>query len=228
MSAAHYETFLSRRYSGRCRCGPHARGLPLRANGRHFATRVMSRRGPACRTRPFRRGARCNRRRKRSERAAVPELPAAIARHALPLAPFRDLLSAFKQDVTTTRYSRPRIVRLLPASANPTALMLRIFGAEAPANLVRERRRSARRCSDPFWQTSHRNCLRGGFTSPLKIIGRSASTKRRSLRHAGRSVERSDGVRTARARALIESDVAHAALHWRCDSRFRSARRRAS
>ena len=34
-----------------------------------------------------------------------PELAQAIARHQLPLAPFRDLLSAFRQDVTTTRYA---------------------------------------------------------------------------------------------------------------------------
>lgn len=34
-----------------------------------------------------------------------PELAEAIARHQLPLAPLRDLLSAFEQDVTTTRYA---------------------------------------------------------------------------------------------------------------------------
>jgi len=33
-----------------------------------------------------------------------PALAAAIRAHALPLSPLRDLLSAFRQDVTTTRY----------------------------------------------------------------------------------------------------------------------------
>src|SRR5512139_402780 len=34
-----------------------------------------------------------------------PDLAAAVRSHALPLAPFRDLLSAFAQDVTTSRYA---------------------------------------------------------------------------------------------------------------------------
>ena len=37
--------------------------------------------------------------------APFPELAAAIRRHALPIDPLRDLLSAFRQDVTTTRYA---------------------------------------------------------------------------------------------------------------------------
>jgi squalene synthase HpnC len=66
-----------------------------------------------------------------------PELAAAIARHDLPLAPFRDLLSAFRQDVSTTRY--PTVDALLDycrRSANPVGrLMLRLYAAESAANL---------------------------------------------------------------------------------------------
>ena len=65
-----------------------------------------------------------------------PELAAAIRRHSLPLALFRDLLSAFRQDVVTTRY--PTFEHLLDycrRSANPIGrLMLRVYGADSPAN----------------------------------------------------------------------------------------------
>ena len=65
-----------------------------------------------------------------------PELAAAIARHRLSLSPFRDLLSAFRQDVVTTRY--PTFDLLLDycrRSANPIGrLMLRLYASESPAN----------------------------------------------------------------------------------------------
>lgn len=65
-----------------------------------------------------------------------PELAAAIGRHRLPLQLFRDLLSAFRQDVVTKRY--PTFEQLLDyccRSANPIGrLMLRLYGAESPAN----------------------------------------------------------------------------------------------
>ena len=67
-----------------------------------------------------------------------PELAAAIRRHALPLAPFRDLLSAFRQDVTTTRY--PTFAALTDycrRSANPVGrLLLQLYEAATPANLA--------------------------------------------------------------------------------------------
>jgi squalene synthase HpnC len=55
----------------------------------------------------------------------------------LPLQPLRDLLSAFKQDVTTTRY--PTFTALMDycrRSANPVGvLMLNLYGAASPQNL---------------------------------------------------------------------------------------------
>lgn len=54
-----------------------------------------------------------------------PDLAAAVAEHRLPLDPFRDLLSAFAQDVTTTRY--PDFSTLLDycrRSANPIGRLL--------------------------------------------------------------------------------------------------------
>jgi squalene synthase HpnC len=60
-----------------------------------------------------------------------------IKDYALPLQPFRDLLSAFKQDVVTKRYAT--FVELLDycrRSANPVGtLMLHLYGAATPDNL---------------------------------------------------------------------------------------------
>ncbi|WP_050477004.1 squalene synthase HpnC [Herbaspirillum rhizosphaerae] len=77
-----------------------------------------------------------------------------IHEYALPLTPFRDLLSAFKQDVTTTRY--PHFDALLDycrRSANPVGtLMLHLYKAATPENV----RDSDSICSSlqliNFWQ----------------------------------------------------------------------------
>lgn len=61
----------------------------------------------------------------RAPNSRWPDLAAAVQAHALPLAPFRDLLSAFAQDVTTTRY--PDYGTLLDycrRSANPIGRLL--------------------------------------------------------------------------------------------------------
>jgi len=57
-------------------------------------------------------------------------LAAAVRRHALPLAPLRDLLSAFRQDVLKTRYaSFAELLDYCSRSANPIGrLMLHLFG----------------------------------------------------------------------------------------------------
>jgi squalene synthase HpnC len=63
-----------------------------------------------------------------------PELAAAIARHRLPLAPFRDLLSAFRQDVGTTRYADYAALRdYCRRSAEPVGrLLLHLYGRIGP------------------------------------------------------------------------------------------------
>jgi squalene synthase HpnC len=62
--------------------------------------------------------------------APFPALAVAIRGHGLPLAPFRDLLSAFRQDVTTTRYAtRGDLLDYCKRSANPVGrIMLALFG----------------------------------------------------------------------------------------------------
>jgi squalene synthase HpnC len=66
-----------------------------------------------------------------------PELAAAILRHQLPLAPFRDLLSAFRQDVTVNRYANyVDLQDYCRRSANSVGrLLLHLYGAATPANL---------------------------------------------------------------------------------------------
>ncbi|MET3431466.1 squalene synthase HpnC [Herbaspirillum seropedicae] len=60
-----------------------------------------------------------------------------IARHELPLQPLRDLLSAFRQDVVTTRYAcYTDLLDYCRRSANPVGtLMLHLYGAASEENL---------------------------------------------------------------------------------------------
>lgn len=61
-----------------------------------------------------------------------------IRRHDLPLQPFRDLLSAFEQDVTKTRYANDEeLLDYCRRSANPVGrLMLCLYGADRPDALL--------------------------------------------------------------------------------------------
>ena len=64
-------------------------------------------------------------------------LGAVIAQYALPMAPFHDLLSAFKQDVVTTRYRDfDALLDYCRRSANPVGwLMLHLYGAAGDVNV---------------------------------------------------------------------------------------------
>ncbi|RBA23445.1 squalene synthase HpnC [Herminiimonas fonticola] len=65
------------------------------------------------------------------------DLAKVIAEYQLPLQPFRDLLSAFKQDVVTTRYADfTALLDYCRRSANPVGtLMLHLYGAASEENL---------------------------------------------------------------------------------------------
>jgi squalene synthase HpnC len=67
-----------------------------------------------------------------------PALAATIREHALPLAPFHDLLSAFRQDVTVTRYADyAQVLDYCRRSANPVGrLLLALYRAQSPANVT--------------------------------------------------------------------------------------------
>jgi squalene synthase HpnC len=102
------------------------------------------------------------------------ELAAVVTRHALPLAPFRDLLSAFGQDVTTARYATyGELMDYCRRSANPIGrLLLHLYGAATPANLA---------CSDSvctalqlvnFWQDVALDWQKGRVYLPQEDLAR--------------------------------------------------------
>lgn len=70
--------------------------------------------------------------------ALMAPLAVAIAEHALPLQPFRDLLSAFRQDVGKARYqSFGELVDYCRRSANPVGrLLLALYGETDPRSLA--------------------------------------------------------------------------------------------
>ncbi len=77
----------------------------------------------------------------RGETTADPlfsRLAAIIAQYKLPLKPFYDLLSAFKQDIGTTRYADfPSLLDYCSRSANPVGfLMLSLYGAADARNIT--------------------------------------------------------------------------------------------
>jgi squalene synthase HpnC len=65
-------------------------------------------------------------------------LASAIHHHVIPLAPFRDLLSAFEQDVEKTRYaSFGDVMDYCRRSANPVGrLMMHLYGDDDPRHLA--------------------------------------------------------------------------------------------
>ena len=72
-----------------------------------------------------------------AESALFRTLQHTITEYKLPLSPFRSLLSAFKQDVVTTRYATfDDLLNYCQRSANPVGhLMLHLYGAATERNL---------------------------------------------------------------------------------------------
>lgn len=66
------------------------------------------------------------------------DLAVVIAERRLPLQPFRDLLSAFRQDVTKSRYADfGEVMEYCRRSANPVGrLLLHLFGETGPRSLA--------------------------------------------------------------------------------------------
>ncbi len=148
-----------------------------------------------------------------------PELAAAIALHRLPLVPFRDLLSAFRQDVTTTRYaSFAAVLDYCRRSANPVGhLLLTLYGAATESNL----RSSDAICSAlqliNFCQDIAADWRRGRVYLPQDDLARFGVTEVQI------AAERCDDAwrallafEAARARAMLESGRALThVLPWR-------------
>jgi squalene synthase HpnC len=143
----------------------------------------------------------------------------AIARHSLPLPLFRDLLSAFRQDVTTHRYPTFAALReYCRRSANPIGrLLLHLYRRDAPANVA---------CSDAicsalqlvnFWQDIGGDWDRGRVYLPQEDLARFGVAEAQIAE--GRCDERWRALlafETARARALLDSGRPLVrALPWR-------------
>jgi squalene synthase HpnC len=137
-----------------------------------------------------------------------PELAAAVARHRLPLAPFRDLLSAFRQDVTTTRYqTADDVFDYCRRSANPIGrLMLRIFDAEAPDNLVASDAICTALQLINFWQDIAADWLKGRIYLPLEdLAGFGVTETHFAEARCDDAWSALMAFESARARALLES-----------------------
>ena len=82
------------------------------------------------------------------------DVGAIIRAHALPIGLFRDLISAFSQDVTTTRYADfTMLLDYCRRSANPVGrLLLHVFGRATPVNLERSDRICTALQLTNFWQ----------------------------------------------------------------------------
>ena len=108
-----------------------------------------------------------------------PELAGAIRRHRLPFAPFRDLLSAFRQDVTTTRYAdEVALLDYCARSANPVGrLMLALYGTPGAAN----ERASDAICTGlqlaNFWQDVALDWAKGRVYLPQNDLARFGVTE---------------------------------------------------
>ena len=109
-----------------------------------------------------------------------PQLAESIVRHQLSLAPFRDLLSAFRQDVTTRRYpTTDLLVDYCRRSANPIGrIMLRLYGAETPANFVASDAICTALQMINFWQDVAADWERGRLYLPLEDLARFDVTER--------------------------------------------------
>lgn len=109
-----------------------------------------------------------------TETAMFDRLAQMVAAHGLPLQPMRDLLSAFRQDVVTTRYATfDDLLDYCRRSANPVgALMLHLYGVDDRDSL----RQSDAICSSlqlvNFWQDVAIDWDKGRIYLPLEDLAR--------------------------------------------------------
>ena len=106
-------------------------------------------------------------------------LAATIRRHELPLAPFHDLLSAFAQDVTTTRYAtEDLLLDYCARSANPVGrLMLALYQADSPPNLAASDAICTALQLTNFWQDVGIDDAKGRIYLPQEHLARFGVTE---------------------------------------------------
>ena len=134
-----------------------------------------------------------------------------MRRHALPIGLLRDLLSAFRQDVTTTRYARyDDLLDYCRRSANPVGRLLLALYRVRVAGELRGKRRDLHGPAAHQLLAGHRGRLgKGRVYVPQEDLERFGVTER-NIAH---------GPVDARWRALLAFETARSA---------RAARRRAA
>jgi squalene synthase HpnC len=127
-------------------------------------------------------------------------LAAAIRRHALPVAPFRDLLSAFRQDVSKARYANiDELFDYCRRSANPIGrLLLHLYGVTAEAELSRADAVCTGLQLANFWQDIALDWAKGRVYLPAADMARFGVSERHIA----------DGVVDERWRLLMAFEVA--------------------
>lgn len=104
----------------------------------------------------------------------------AMRRHSLPVALFEDLLSAFRQDVSTTRYSTwEDLLDYSRRSAEPVGrLVLRVAGYDDPARDARSDAICSALQLANFWQDFGLDWKRGRLYLPQSAVARAAADER--------------------------------------------------
>jgi squalene synthase HpnC len=103
-----------------------------------------------------------------------PALAAAIRAHQLPLAPFHDLLDAFRQDVDTPRYGTfYALADYCRRSANPVGrLVLTLYRADTPDNMAASDAICTALQLVNFWQDVAIDWRKGRLYVPLEDLER--------------------------------------------------------
>lgn len=147
----------------------------------------------------------------RGEPTAEPlfeRLAAAIRRHGLPLQSFHDLLSAFSQDVATTRYHTYQELRAYCArSANPVGLlMLTLYGRADERNVAESDAVCTALQLINFWQDVAIDWAKGRIYIPLEDMRRFGVAEADiAAGVAGPAFRQLMAFEVARARALMLS-----------------------
>ncbi|MEP7206871.1 MAG: squalene synthase HpnC [Casimicrobiaceae bacterium] len=148
-----------------------------------------------------------------------PELASAIRAHDLPLAPFHDLLSAFRQDVTVPRYDTAAALGdYCRRSANPVGrLLLHLYDAATPVHVGWSDAICTALQLTNFWQDIAGDWTRGRVYLPQEDLARfevlEAAIATQRVDDAWRALMRFE---TSRTRTTLESGrPLVAALPWR-------------
>ena len=125
-----------------------------------------------------------------------------VAKRGLPLGPFYDLVSAFEQDIVTTRYdNRADLLDYCRRSANPVGhLLLHLIDAATPENLADSDAICTALRLISLWQDVAVDWEKGRLYLPLADVARFAVTEAQISR----------GVCGAPWRALMAHEVARA------------------